>query len=115
MSLRRSLPAALVVIAALGTAATGVPGAGAATTKRVIIKDIDFTPATVTITRGSRVTWVWRDGSVPHDVTSRGTKRFRSTPEAKNTGTYTVRFTRPGTYRYVCTIHANMRGKVVVR
>jgi plastocyanin len=30
------------------------------------------------------------------------------------TGTYTVRFRRPGTYRYVCTIHPNMRGRVIV-
>jgi plastocyanin len=30
------------------------------------------------------------------------------------TGTYTVRFTRPGAYRYVCTIHPNMKGRVIV-
>jgi plastocyanin len=25
-----------------------------------------------------------------------------------------VRFRRPGTYRYVCTIHPHMRGRVIV-
>jgi plastocyanin len=40
--------------------------------------------------------------------------RFRSSP-TKTTGTYSVRFTRTGTYRYECTIHpASMRGTIIV-
>jgi plastocyanin len=30
-------------------------------------------------------------------------------------GTYTVTFTRPGTYPYACLIHPRMVGEVVVR
>jgi plastocyanin len=95
------------------SAAAAAP-AGSATTKRVVLKDIEFTPATVSIRRGDSVRWVWRDPSVSHDVTSRGRLRFRSSA-TKLTGTHTVRFRRKGTYRYVCTIHPNMLGKVVVR
>ena len=107
------LPAAgLIAVAAWGP---GQPGpAGAATTRTVVIKDIDFMPSTVQIRRGSRVRWLWKDPRVSHDVTSRGRNRFRSSP-TKLTGTHTVRFSRRGTYRYVCTIHPNMLGKVVVR
>jgi plastocyanin len=68
----------------------------------------------VTIRRGGRVTWRFVDDEVSHNVTSVGTPRFRSSA-TKLTGTYTVRFRRAGIYRYVCTIHANMRGKVIVR
>jgi plastocyanin len=49
-----------------------------------------------------------------HNVTSRGKRRFASSPSMAR-GTYAVRFTRPGTYRYVCTIHFGMNGTVVVR
>jgi plastocyanin len=103
----------LLLCAAVGVAAAQAPGAGASTTKRVVLKDIAITPATVRITHGSRITWLWRDDTVAHNVTSRGTKRFRSSI-SKNDGTYTVRFTRTGTYRYLCTIHPSMRGKIVV-
>ena len=107
--------AMLIPAAAIVLCATVAPlDAGAAGVKRVVLKDIDFSPATVTIRRGDSVRWVWRDPRVSHDVTSRGRLRFRSS-ETKLTGTHTVRFRRKGTYRYVCTIHPSMLGKVVVR
>jgi plastocyanin len=97
----------------LGTSAAPIT-ADAAVTKQVVLKDVDFSPSTVTIQRGSSVRWVWKDPEVSHDVTSRGRLRFRSSA-TKLTGTHKVRFSRKGTYRYVCTIHPNMLGKVVVR
>lgn len=93
--------------------ANGMP-AGASSSHTVRIKDIDFQPRTITVRRGDSVRWVWLDGSTPHNVKSKGALRFRSSP-TKTQGTYTVRFSRAGTYRYVCTIHFNMKGKVVVR
>lgn len=89
-------------------------GAAAAGGAQVRIKDIDFSPRTITIERGQSVTWRFLDRSVVHNVTSRGRPRFRGSP-TKRSGTYTVRFRKPGTYRYVCTVHPNMRGRVVVR
>jgi plastocyanin len=86
-------------------------GAHAASGKSVGMKNLRFHPATVTISRGQTVTWKFDDGSTPHNVIS---NRFRSSP-TKSSGTYTVRFTRAGTYSYVCTIHPGMRGKVIVR
>ena len=88
--------------------------ADAAVTRQVLLKDIEFTPSTVTIQRGSSVRWVWKDPRVSHNVKSRGRLRFRSS-DTKLTGTHLVRFRSKGTYRYVCTIHPNMIGKVVVR
>lgn len=90
-----------------------VAPAGAATTKTVTLKNIDFSRPTVRITVGDSVRWLFRDGTVSHNITSRGRPRFRSSV-SKSSGSYTVRFTKAGTYRYVCTIHPNMTGKVVV-
>jgi plastocyanin len=56
------------------------------------------------------VKWVWRD-QVEHNVTFHS---FHS--RTQESGTYTVRFNRRGTFNYHCTIHfeEGMRGKVIV-
>ena len=107
-------PFGSILVLTLVLCAFVAPPAGSSGVKRVVLKDIEFAPATVTIRRGDSVRWVWRDPNVSHDVTSRGRLRFRSS-QTKLTGTHTVRFRRKGTYRYVCTIHPSMLGKVVVR
>lgn len=107
--MRRVLPLLVVALAA----ATVAPPA-TARTRTVVLKDIEFSPSTLRVERGDRVRWSWRDGITPHDVTSRGKRRFRSSA-TKSEGSHRVRFRRRGTYRYVCTIHFGMDGKVVVR
>lgn len=58
---------------------------------------------TLTVHRGTTVTWAWR-GQVAHNVTvTRGPARFRSRTQTR--GTFRERVTRPGVYRIVCTIH----------
>jgi plastocyanin len=83
----------------------------------VTLRGIAFHPAKLTITRGSSVRFVWRDPGITHNVTSRGRGGRARFPSARSrkTGSYTVRFTRSGTYRYVCTIHFGMKGTIVVR
>lgn len=105
----RRLVLALGLLFALALSAT----ASSATTTTVRIKDIDFSPATTRVHKGDAVTWRFLDGTTPHNVTSRGALRFRSSA-TKQKGAYTVRFARAGTYRYVCTLHFNMKAKVVV-
>jgi plastocyanin len=80
----------------------------------VKIENIDFHPAAIRIRRGEVVKWRFLDKNTPHNVTSRGRLRFRSS-RTREDGTHSVRFRRAGTYRYVCTIHFNMKGRVVVR
>lgn len=107
IKLRRvAVVAALSAGVALGTA---LPGAGAASGSRVSIRNFSFTPKTLTIHRGQSVTWVWRSGSTSHNVTG---SHLHSRTQSR--GSYTVRFTRAGTYSYHCTIHPFMTGKVVV-
>jgi plastocyanin len=98
-----ALAVALVPAGALG-------GAQAARSHTVILHEFRFHPATLNINRGDSVKWVWRD-QVEHNVTFRS---FHS--RTQESGTYTVRFNRRGTFNYHCTIHVEegMRGKVIV-
>lgn len=100
---------------ALGAAAIGMPFAAAGqSTRSVVLKDIAFQPANLTVRRGTLVTFRWRDGSTPHNVRSRGKPRFPGSGD-RTKGTHRVRFRKAGTYRYVCTIHPGMSGRIAVR
>jgi plastocyanin len=75
----------------------------------VVARDLAFVPPAVQIPVGTTVTWQFKDGSVPHNVQADG---FKS--ENLTKGTFQHRFDQPGTYAYVCTLHAGMSGRVVV-
>lgn len=109
----RVLAVSAVAAIAVGSTAAVAP-AGAARTKTVVIDDVDFSPGNVRISRGGRVRWVWKDDPTPHNVRSRGSRRFKGSG-TKTTGTHTVRFSKRGMYRYVCTVHIGMDGRIVVR
>jgi plastocyanin len=80
---------------------------------QVAIKDHIFTPDTLTVKAGTKVTWVNRDDD-PHTVADAGNKKiFRS--GALDTGeSFSYTFNTPGAYAYFCTMHPNMAGKIVV-
>jgi len=105
--------AAVAAIPAVAASGSGSPDATASATKSVTLKNIAFKPATVRIKRNDTVLWRWADGSIRHDVRSLGSRRFKSS-RLKTSGTHRVRFSRRGTFRYDCSVHPNMKGKVVV-
>jgi len=96
--------------AALGGAKAASTHAKAASTHTVILKNIRFHPATLNIKRGESVKWLWED-ETEHNVTFHG---FHSRTQER--GSYTVRFTRRGTFDYHCTIHfrQGMKGEIIV-
>jgi len=105
----RSLPLAFAV-AALGVGAAAVADnpAGAATTKSIKVGDNFFVKpggGTVTVKRGTAVTWRWAGGA-PHNVTARrGPARFASRTQTR--GSFGRRFNKAGTYSLICTIHGS--------
>jgi plastocyanin len=106
-----ALVAVTSVAASLTSAlAAAPPRAHAAGTTTVTLKDISFKKSTVMIAKGASVRWLWKDGDAPHNVTF-ATKHSKT----QKTGSYSLRFARTGTFRYHCTIHPGMDGKVVVR
>jgi plastocyanin len=72
-------------------------------------KDLKFLPPAIEVAPGTEVTWRFDDGSVPHDVKGDG---FAS--EIQSRGTFSHRFTQAGEFRYKCTLHAGMEGRIVV-
>ena len=100
-----------LAIAAGALPAAALGGAHSARGHTVVLHEFRFHPGTLTINRGDSVMWVWRDPT-EHNVTFR---RFHS--RTQEHGTYTVRFTRTGTFNYHCTIHfeEGMKGRIVVR
>ena len=76
---------------------------------RVVARDLRFQPAAVRVPAGTTVTWSFEDGRVPHNVKGDGFASGNLT-----TGTFSHPFGQPGEYRYTCTLHAGMDGRVVV-
>lgn len=109
------LAAAAIAPTAASGGSSDEPQARAAATRTVVLRNVRYNPSSIRIRRLDYVRWIWRDGNIRHDVKSYGpsTRRFRSST-LKRTGTHLVRFRRRGTFRYLCTIHPNMRGRVVV-
>jgi plastocyanin len=68
----------------------------------------------VSLRRGASFTWHFR-GGVDHDVTLASGPAGFASPSVRS-GTFTHRFTRPGTYRLFCSLHpARMTQLVLVR
>lgn len=109
----------IVIVAIAGAAAlAAVPAMSALAstpTKSVSVKDNFFTPKTVTIRRGTRVTWAWHSFGILHNVTvTSGPSKFHS--GNKGGGTYSHLFTKKGTYHLICTLHpTQMKETIVVR
>ena len=77
----------------------------------VTIKNFSFGPG-ITVAAGSTVTWHNGDGE-PHTVVS-ADGLFRSA--AIDTGeTFSYKFTKAGTFKYVCTIHPRMLSTITVK
>ena len=73
-----------------------------------------FQPATITVKVGQIVEWK-NTGSVTHNVTFKQYDDITSTSMSGG-ATWSIKFTTPGSYDYVCTIHegVGMKGSVTV-
>jgi len=108
---------ALYPILGLVLAATFVPAsgvAGAAGSKSVTLKDVVFAPKSISVAKGTRVTFAFQDEDTAHNVTSMGRRRFKAIGD-RTSGSPSRTFTRSGTYRYECTLHPGMTGRITVR
>lgn len=80
-----------------------------ATGNSIDIVDFSFNPDTITVTKGTTVTWTNKD-SASHTV-----KGTAFTSETLNQGqSYSYTFNEAGTFEYQCGIHPSMRAKVIV-
>ena len=94
-------------VAAAGGATAVAPGPN-----DVNIANFAFTPKLITVTAGSKVTWRNVD-DVPHKIQSVG-NQFPGSSLLDTKGIYSVDFPRSGEFRYFCSLHPVMQGKIVV-
>ena len=104
---------AALAIAVVGAQASAGDGASKHRGKKVTATNFEFTPPTISVSAGSKVTWVatkgdhtvtFKDGGLDQEISADGTT------------TTSRKFKRPGTYKYVCRFRKDkhMKGKVVV-
>lgn len=112
---RRRLVAALLcaaIAAAAIVAVSGGPQDASAQGSVVKVKELDnlFQPAKVSVSKGGSVRWK-NAGKTTHNVKGSGFASGNMAPGK----TYTVRFAKPGVFKYVCTLHPpSMKGTVTV-
>ena len=76
------------------------------------IDNFAFAPATLTVKRGTKIVWI-NDDDVPHLIVNVEGK-FPSSKVLDTNQRFTTTLTAPGTYRYFCSLHPQMQGKIVV-
>ncbi len=84
----------------------------------VAAQDNNFVPQEVTVTEGSEITWT-NDGRNQHNIVAVGDTPFSVETDRFEPGqTYSWTASKPGTYRYYCSIHgtaaAGMTGTIQV-
>jgi plastocyanin len=124
----RHVIASLAALAALGALVAGCGGSGgtastaqsggsaqpaASSGDSVTISNFKFAPASVTVSRGARVTVANHD-STAHTATADNGKSF-DTGDIDPGSSATVSLSKAGTYKYHCSIHSFMHGTLVVR
>lgn len=76
------------------------------------MSDFQFTPQSITVQVGSTVTWR-NDGPSAHTATADDS--VFNTGILKSGQSHSARFSQVGSYDYVCTLHPQMTGTVVVQ
>jgi plastocyanin len=84
----------------------------AANKNTIEIKDFNFSPKTLTVKSGEKITWINRDEE-PHTVVS-VEKQFKKSSALDTDQEFTITAGAPGTYTYFCSVHPKMTGTIVV-
>lgn len=79
---------------------------------QITIDNFSFTPQELTVTVGTKVTWVNHD-DIPHNIVDK-TKKFRS-KALDSEDSYSFTFDAAGTYDYFCGLHPHMTARIIVK
>ena len=96
----------LIALLASGVAHSSATG--------VRVGDNYYRHSTVRIHRGGAVKWHWV-GHRRHDVYFTSGRHRPARCSARRSGSCSRRFRHRGTFSYVCTLHGDMAGRVIVR
>lgn len=95
--------------ASTSTAAPAATGGGVA----IGMKNIAFTPRSVTVKVGQKITWTNQEG-IDHNVVADSGADFQSDNFGEGK-TFTFTPAKTGTIKYECTIHPGMTGTITVK
>ena len=102
----------MTLIALLAISSLFLRAVAANNPAEVKIDNFSFTPSTITVPVGTQVRWTNRD-DIPHTVASED-KSFKS--KALDTDdVFSFTFSKPGTYKYFCSLHPRMTATIVVQ
>lgn len=80
----------------------------------VIISDFAFTPAKITIKKGTKITWTNQD-SAKHDITPDSpSEDFKASKLLAKGESYSFTFNKAGNYKYHCSPHPYMKANIEV-
>lgn len=82
-------------------------------TNKVSIANFAFSPANITVKKGTTVTWTNQD-SIAHTVTETDGKTGPNSGDLAKGKSYSFTFDTVGTFKYHCTVHPDMVGTVTV-
>lgn len=95
------------------TATSTAPSSSAPTqTNEVTIENMSFSPAKISVKKGTKVTWTNKDDTT-HTVTS-DTGKAMDSGSLDRGESYSVSFDTAGTFTYHCSFHTSMTGSVEV-
>jgi hypothetical protein len=78
----------------------------------VDVTDTGYSRPNVVVSRGTTMTWRF-DGTVRHDVTLANGPYGFSSDQLQGGSTYSLKLTRPGTYKLFCTLHPVVMHEVI--
>jgi plastocyanin len=79
---------------------------------KITIDNFTFSPAKLVISKGTEVTWTNQD-DIPHTIVlTANNARSKAIDTDK---TFSYRFDKAGTFAYICGLHPQMHGQVVVK
>jgi plastocyanin len=85
-------------------------GGVAAKTAKVTIKNFTYHKPKLHVSKGTKVVFANKDGAT-HTATDKG--KF-NTGKIKHGHSVAIKFKHKGTFKYLCTLHRFMKGKIVV-
>ena len=90
------------------------PVAAQSNDSAVAIVNFTFSPPSLTVGPGTKVTWTNQDDA-PHSIQDTSPMRTPVSPDMAKGATFSITYQKPGKYEYICGIHNYMMGSVTVR
>jgi len=91
----------------------GQSAAGDASSTPVSIMNFTFDPKELSVPAGTKVVWTNKDDT-PHNVQDLSDLKTPISSDLSKDQVFSITYTKPGSYNYVCGLHSYMTGTVKV-